>query len=83
MPWVCASTYPRTSWMSVTPACGRPVTSTSTSGYAAQPAVRRSAKAVGLPPSRAPSAVRVSPQTADESFADARGWLRGLRGLPG
>ena len=24
MPWVCASTYPRTSWYGVTPACGSP-----------------------------------------------------------
>lgn len=38
---------------------------------------------VGSYPAAHGTAVRVSPQTADESFAEARAWLRGLRGLPG
>ena len=46
MPWVCASTYPRTSWYGVTPACGLPSTSTPASGNAAQPVVRSSRKLV-------------------------------------
>ena len=44
MPWVCASTYPRTSWYGVTPACGRPETSICDSGYAVHPVVRVSRK---------------------------------------
>ena len=46
MPWVCASTYPRTSWYGVTPACGLPSTSTPASGNGRQPVVRSSRKLV-------------------------------------
>ncbi len=50
MPWVCASTNPRTSWNEETPACGLPVMSICDSGNAVQPPVRTSGIARGWLP---------------------------------
>ena len=58
--WVCASTYPRTSWNGVTPACGFPCTLTSASGYGVQPLATRGRKVVAPSISSGSAAVRVS-----------------------
>jgi len=50
IPWVCASTYPRTSWNDEMPACGLPVMSISDSGKAVQPPTRTSGIARGWLP---------------------------------
>jgi hypothetical protein len=61
MPCVCGSTYPRTSWNDVAPACGPPVTFVPTSGYAVQPVVRVRANGDAVPRESVLVAVRCRP----------------------